>query len=98
MKCPYAPSGCNYPEAECLGLCPTVNRQPPAEEPCVFATFWLRLCVGGLCTFIGVVVLLATLTFLWLNEAALRPLFNRVGSEAADLVTRLFWHWANVNF
>lgn len=98
MKCHYAPSGCNYPEAQCLGLCPSINRPTPAEEPCLFATFWLRLCVGGLCAFIGAVVLLTTLTFLWLNEASLRPLLNQAGSAVANLVTRLFWHWASINF
>lgn len=97
MKCQHAPSGCNYPEAECMGLCDKAKPAPGADESCVFAAFWLELCVGGLCAFIGVVVLLATLTFLWLNEATLRPLLNQAAGEVVTLVTRLFWAWASVN-
>lgn len=26
MKCQHAPSGCNYPEGECLGVC--MNKSP----------------------------------------------------------------------
>lgn len=30
--CPYAPSGCNYPEGECAGLCMPVQMHEPAPD------------------------------------------------------------------
>jgi hypothetical protein len=31
MTCPHAPSGCNYPEAECAGLCAVTYWQGKAR-------------------------------------------------------------------
>lgn len=31
--CPHAPSGCNWPEGECMGLCTPVQLHDDREEP-----------------------------------------------------------------
>lgn len=68
------------------------------EEPCVFADYWMRLCVGSLAAFLGVLVLLTTLCVLWRHEATLRPLLDQAASDVITLTHRLFWAWASVNF